>query len=73
MKKFLIIVLLLSFYSAGYAAVQETKKYVISTSEYGVLMNKFMNITSLKAGDKCQIKLNNDVLFEETCEKGSRY
>lgn len=69
MKKFFIIILLLSFYSAGYAAEQETKKYVVSTSEYGVLMNKFINITSLKAGNKCQIKLNNDVLFEETCEK----
>ena len=71
MKKILILLLLIVLSENVYAAVQKTKKYVVSTSEYGIRMNKFINITSLKAGNKCQIKLNNDVLFEETCEKES--
>ena len=69
MKKFFILLLLIVLSENVYAAVQETEKYVISTSAYGILMNKFINITSLKAGNKCKIKLNNTVLFEETCEK----
>lgn len=71
MRKILILLLLIVLSENVYAAQQETKEYIISTSEYGIRMNKFINITSLKTGNKCKIKLNNNVLFEETCEQES--
>lgn len=71
MKKILILLLLIVLSGNVYATQQETEKYIISTSEYGIRMNKFINITSIKSGNKCKVKLNNTVLFEETCEQES--